>query len=944
MKNIGKYKIGKMIGRGAMGMVHKGTDEKGRSVAIKTMHAHLADIGDYTKRFVREAQLAEKLAHPNVVKVVDHGCENDTYYIVMEFVQGKTLGDLMLKDQDIYASLSDIPTFVETKKPDGCVIESNNTNLIIKVMRQISGVLQAANDIGLIHRDIKPQNILIDKKGNAKLLDFGLAKDTESLASMLSMTGQTIGTPPYMSPEQHEGKIEVDIRSDLYSLGITAYQMLAGRCPFEAKSAVAIGQMHLSDIPESLNSIDSNIPLNLSQVIDRLLAKNPDDRHQTPAELIEDLNRVERGEVPSKLHKFKRSRKHNPLFSYGFALIAVIVALLAYKSYIVYVSYNAKPLIAAQVAEAQNLLAENHYDKALGKINSVISEFSAEHPLLVKDAESLRGEIPKLKKAYFEKQAKIKEAAQVANEAKRLAEINRLRDVQEQLRKQNLSSSLRNVQRWMVKEELVSKAVAEIETAYSLAKTDVELKQVDELKVQVDKYYSQRRPWAAVVNFTVSESVTSKIAGDAIAVILESSITKYQLVERGQITKAIEELKFQTSDFVNKNKIQEFGKIIGAEFLITGSIVQVGNQITVAAKILEISTGRIIQTATQRTNDIENFNYLLADIAKMLVMNNADKEVYLATISQKYYIQPQPQIQAQPIVNNRPVANLYSQQLSNILKGKEDEFNNILKNEKTPIIEALKKFDEISDQYTKLSKTFTADKQVTEIFNSLEGIKSNLQKVWNGAIPGYDFIVPDIGIELVWIKDLKCWVGKYEITNEQYRKFSKFHNSGKFNSMSLNGATQPVAQISFDEMVKYSNWVTSEENKKGRNVKGMIYRLPNKSEWTIFAKCADNRIYPWGNDYPPEYGNFDKINNYSDNYRVSAPVDKSGINDFGLYGVAGNVWEATIRNKTSKTFDGWRGASWGTNFKSFLTINYRDADNSDIKYNDFGFRIILSFE
>ncbi len=740
MKKIGKYNIGDLLGRGAMGMVHKATDEKGRTVAIKTMHAHLADIDDYTKRFVREAQLAERLAHPNVVKVLDHGCENDTYYIVMEFVEGNTLGDLMEKDQDIYASLSNMPTYI-ANKPTDSVIENNNINLIVTVMRQISGVLQAANDIGLIHRDIKPQNILIDEKGNAKLLDFGLAKDTDSLASMLSMTGQTIGTPPYMSPEQHEGKKEVDIRSDLYSLGITAYQMLAGKCPFEAKSAVAIGQMHLNDIPETLNKLDKNIPLNLSQVIDRLLAKNPDDRHQTPAELIEDLNRVERGEVPTKLHKFKKSRKHNPLITYGIAIAAIVATLLGYKIHGTYISYNAKPIISAELAKAKSLIAENYYDKALEKVNVIISDFSEDHPELVIEVEELRDEIPKLKRLYLDN--KVKKAEQV-----RLADEERSRIENEEKRKQKLSICLRNTQRWMIKENTVSQAVSEIEKTYSFVKTDAERAKVDALKIEVDKYYSQRRAWAAVVDFTVSKSVSANIAGDAIAVILESSITKYQLVERGQISKAIKELKFQTTDLVNQNKVQEFGKIIGAEFLITGSIVQVGNQITVAAKILEISTGRIIQTATQRTSDINNFNYLLGDIAKILVMTNAEKVEYLRTVKND-------RIASYAKNKKNEVSQLYSQQLSNMLKNIENNFDMVLKNKKSTVKDVLVKFLNCSEEYAKLAKEFSTEKQTGQIFDSLKKIKGDLQKIWKGAIPGYNWLIPEVGIELIWLKDLK---------------------------------------------------------------------------------------------------------------------------------------------------------------------------------------------
>ncbi|MCK5844770.1 MAG: serine/threonine protein kinase, partial [Victivallales bacterium] len=335
MDKLGIYILGENIGSGAMGSVCKATAPDGSVVAIKTLYPHLASIDEFVRRFKREAGLATKLSHPNVVKVLDQGEEKGTYYIVMEYVDGKSLSEIMHEKGLDSASLkkSDATQPPGNAEPQlGAAPEnqkqsdagashskdaSHQTPLVkyfppdevIKIMRQIAGVLHAAGDIGLVHRDIKPQNILIDKKGNAKLLDFGLAKDTEAMVSMLSMTGQTIGTPPYMAPEQHAATEEewknlgvlkghTDVRSDLYSLGATGYHLLTGHAPFPGPSASAYSRQHIEEIPKPANKVNKDIPLNLSQVIDRLLAKKPAKRHQKPAELIEDLNRVERGEVP----------------------------------------------------------------------------------------------------------------------------------------------------------------------------------------------------------------------------------------------------------------------------------------------------------------------------------------------------------------------------------------------------------------------------------------------------------------------------------------------------------------------------------------------------------------------------------------------------------------------------------------------------------------------
>jgi serine/threonine-protein kinase len=135
---------------------------------------------------------------------------------------------------------------------------------VIGWMRQIAGVLQAAADIGLVHRDLKPQNIIIDSRGNARLLDFGLAKDTAALVSVYSATGQSLDTPPYMSPEQCEGTKEIDSRSDLYSLGATAYHLLTGEPPFAGPTQSAFMRQHLEDIPTPAVKLNPSVPLNLS--------------------------------------------------------------------------------------------------------------------------------------------------------------------------------------------------------------------------------------------------------------------------------------------------------------------------------------------------------------------------------------------------------------------------------------------------------------------------------------------------------------------------------------------------------------------------------------------------------------------------------------------------------------------------------------------------------
>ncbi len=216
-------------------------------------------------------------------------------------------------------------------------------------------------------------------------------------------------------------------------------------------------------------------------------------------------------------------------------------------------------------------------------------------------------------------------------------------------------------------------------------------------------------------------------------------------------------------------------------------------------------------------------------------------------------------------------------------------------------------------------------------------------------VAGVDWKVPEIGMELVWIATLQCWVGKYEVTNGEYRKFKPDHDSKSYEKHSLNGDRQPVVFISFDDAVAYAKWLTAQEQKAGRLPEGYSYRLPTRDEWMTFCCCGDNRIYPWGDSLPPAYGNYAgreaggewaRIAGYKDDFVVSCPVEQSGVNDWGLYGVGGNAWECTVKSRTDLSYDAWRGASWGNNYPFSLQSRCRFISFDPSRYG--GFRLILS--
>ncbi|HEY1537626.1 MAG TPA: serine/threonine-protein kinase [Polyangiaceae bacterium] len=274
----GRYRVTGVLGEGGMGIVYVGEQQMGstvRKVAIKTLHAHLSKDPSVLARFHRECGTVAQLEHPNTIKFYDFGSTDDgTLYIAMEFVAGHSLSDVLLKG----------PLSPER---------------VIKIMRQVCGALDEAHMQGIIHRDLKPDNlVLTDRAGETdfvKVLDFGIAARTESADAQkeqkLTQQGMVLGTPPYMSPEQFTGKA-LDSRSDIYSLGVMTYEMLAGRLPFDADTPWQWATQHMSvqPIPFEVSAPAKNIPDGMRKAILRALSKNKEDRQPTAREFFAELS------------------------------------------------------------------------------------------------------------------------------------------------------------------------------------------------------------------------------------------------------------------------------------------------------------------------------------------------------------------------------------------------------------------------------------------------------------------------------------------------------------------------------------------------------------------------------------------------------------------------------------------------------------------------------
>jgi serine/threonine-protein kinase len=264
----GRYRIIRKLGTGGMANVYLAEDEElGRRVAIKVLDERHTQDEQFVERFRREAKNAAALSHPNIVSIYDRGQSNGTYYIAMEYLEGKTLKELLV-----------------TRGPTPIRVAVDYT-------RQILAALGFAHRHGIVHRDIKPHNVIVGPDGRVKVTDFGIAR---SGTSQMTETGSIIGTAQYLSPEQARGA-PVSPSSDLYSVGIVLYEMLTGAVPFTGDTPLEIAMKHLSTVPDPPSAKRHEVPRDLDLVVLRALAKRPDERYTRAEEMDADLARVAKG-------------------------------------------------------------------------------------------------------------------------------------------------------------------------------------------------------------------------------------------------------------------------------------------------------------------------------------------------------------------------------------------------------------------------------------------------------------------------------------------------------------------------------------------------------------------------------------------------------------------------------------------------------------------------
>lgn len=285
ISQLGRYEVLSELGQGAMGVVYKAKDPLiDRIVAIKTINLGLAqdEKEEYEGRFYQEAKAAGRLSHPNIVTIYDVGKNDEVAYIAMEFLEGRELRDIM--------------------NDDGLL----PVHQVLDIVAQVALGLAYAHEYGIVHRDVKPSNIMVVRDGHVKITDFGIARMDSS--SVRTQTGMVLGSPKYMSPEQVMGKM-IDQRSDIFSLGVMLYEMLTGQAPFSGDNVNAIMYQTLNTIPAPPNTLNPDVPEMVNFIVAKALTKGLEDRYQDAKDFADDLRSC-RDMLPRSGQKIDASTFH----------------------------------------------------------------------------------------------------------------------------------------------------------------------------------------------------------------------------------------------------------------------------------------------------------------------------------------------------------------------------------------------------------------------------------------------------------------------------------------------------------------------------------------------------------------------------------------------------------------------------------------------------------
>jgi serine/threonine protein kinase/formylglycine-generating enzyme required for sulfatase activity len=855
------FRLEREIGRGAMGRVFLATQlSMDRQVALKVMPGpSVADSG-FVERFFQEVRLAARLEHPNIVAAFDAGEDHGYYYFAMAYIDGESL-DVRVKQH-------------------GPLPEREVLAWTVSIAEALSHAWDSSH---ILHRDVKPANIMVDRDGRALIMDMGIAKNLSD-DSHLTATGVALGTPHYMSPEQARGIQNLDFRADMYSLGATLFHLVVGRVPFIGTSAVEVVTKHLHSPLPAVRSLRPEVSKECEDIIARMMAKERAQRFSSWEACIRDMHAVLKGKTPdtTKARVAKQASEHLasqrtpppasrpeesphrgqrlllPLALGALAVSIVIGAVLLSRPQFGTLLTNSEPSIRPR-QEAVPPVAESATGPRHDSATANPAPLSVTRPPPLPSAEAPAGK-PKVGEpaaaATAEPAAAVAAsagkpgatpvpptnaagAAPAAASEKAPVPADPLTLALGQVAGELLAHrTVAAIALW----EKAGAALQSTQSAAQLADIAATLAYADDCERRILGSFRRSMGTPLVVR------LKDRQCRVLIKAITPPTVKTLELQEKGSIGGS-----FSFAELDIGEKLSRLGAMEVADAAIARGLVAIWDQ------RLDLALP-----------ELRRFDNPLARALLRALDERATAQLEQAA------------------------EQAYVELLHGVLKAPPTEPSKLGQDmrQRLDTPKRRERFEERIQAYETAYKSTVAGAQHLLI----------LKRWLDYPFAGSPWTVPEIGVEFAWVEAMGCWAGAYEVSNGQYRCFRGEHHSTAVEQVSLNEDNQPAVMISFEDAEGYAAFLTKREQEADRLPAGFRYRLPQAEEWTALASCGDARKFPWGDAWPPpaewNYNGTEwpgpetaRIPDHKDPFPATCPVAKSGRNPWGLYGIGGNAME-----------------------------------------------------
>jgi serine/threonine protein kinase len=996
------------LGGGGFGSVFLARDTvAGVDVAVKGLPPMVSNNQEELERIRENFALVSNLHHPNIAAALHlHPAKEVSY------ADEPTRQKLRVLQGDTLMVMAYAPGVTLTKWrkqfPEGKV----PVEQALEVCSQVAGALDYAHREKFAHRDVKPSNIMVEtREGSSKVLkcesskvgetlnvqrstpnaevvvkvlDFGLAAEIRSSMSRVSQEkGDASGTRPYMAPEQWTGKKQ-DGRTDQYALAVLFYELVSGAVPFasvfETGDSVIMSNVVENKQPEPVQQLSKA----QNAALLRALAKEPAQRFTDCTSFVDALGgRVTQGS--SKVLKFGSSKVKGSK-AWLWLAIAVVAVAMGYGTYRMYATYRAER--ERDRAASEQIAIRD----AVQREKTAALEAAAEAALAAGDLEKagariaeldqlggMRVRVSALRKRYESKAGerdtnKLSAAASMAREEAQKLDPGqgfgeKLKAMETTWRE---AEAARQSQDWGQAltgyDAVIASCKALIDTEVSREDAKTQRKKSEKAKADAEQAQSASDAadlYAAGERGCVrAAEAFEKGAFDVASKAWQEASASYSSAKTKTLALAVQGYTRAKGDFeaelggpaasrvvlLEKHGAAKWASV--KEKMLAGAAS--ANDPTEGVK-LYIDALAALPGAVKEAEGNEHTSKLgsvlaAARVAKaagewQLCIDRADEALALETghaeaaaLRREAEGNLTPTLTVVAEAGGKEVA----AEISDGQRIYQAPHTLTLKPDASYLLTVSMKSSQ-SKRYKPATFDLTAD------WRGPRTRRVTLEEA-SALAEGDPWTSPATGMEFVWIPALKIWVGKYEVTNGEYRKKETAFDSKDYKGNSLNGDRQPVVYVNFDDAVAYAAWLTERDKAQ---LGDMRYRVISEAEWLVCAQCGDGREYPWGRSMPPKYGNysdsaaksalgFTVIQGYTDGHAVACDVEKSDKNDWGLYGIGGNVWEGCASDVSGSSFGAWRGASCGSYSPDYLLCAFRVADGGAKRYGTYGFRVVLS--